>query len=96
MQLHNFMESAVSEALQTVLVQIPGICDCERCRLDIMALALNRLPPKYTVTHSGEVFTRLKMWDVGNQAAVLSEVTRAAMVVAGHPNHGQIARKREV
>ncbi|HEX3033259.1 MAG TPA: late competence development ComFB family protein [Bacillota bacterium] len=96
MQLRNFMESAVSQALKTVLEQMPDICQCERCRLDIMALALNKLPPKYTLTHSGEVFTRLNMWDVGNQAAVLSEVTRAAMIVSGHPNHEVPLKKKEV
>lgn len=96
MLLHNFMESAVSEALQIVLAKMPDICKCERCRLDMMALALNKLPPKYTVTHSGEVFTRLNMWNLGNQAAVLSEVTRAAMVVASHPSHEQPIKIQEV
>lgn len=87
MQLKNYMEIAVSNALEQVLANIPNVCRCDRCKMDMMALALNRLPPRYTVTHSGEVFTRLRMWDTGSQAQILTEVTRAALQVAARPNH---------
>lgn len=93
MKLKNYMENAVSDALQHVLATMPQICQCERCRLDIMALALNRLPPKYTITHSGEVFTKLKMWDAGNQAKILAEVTKAAMQVGSKPSHADAGKQ---
>lgn len=94
MKLQNYMEIVVADALQQVLANMPHICRCERCRLDMMALALNRLPPKYTVTRSGEVFTKLRMWDTSNQAKILAEVTRAAMRVGEKPSHGPTGKQQ--
>ncbi|MHB1167249.1 MAG: late competence development ComFB family protein [Carboxydocellales bacterium] len=87
MELKNYMEIAVVDALRHVLATMPQICQCERCKLDIMCMALNRLPPQYTITHNGAVFTKLKMWDVSNQAIILTEITKAAMQVGGKPSH---------
>lgn len=95
MKLKNYMEIVVADALRQVLANMPHVCQCERCRLDMMALALNRLPPKYTVTHSGEVFTKLRMWDAGNQAKILTEVTRAAMQVGEKPSHAAPGKQPE-
>jgi hypothetical protein len=50
-------------------------------------MALNRLPPQYTITHNGVIFTKLKMWDASNQAIILTEITKAAMLVGEKPSH---------
>ncbi len=87
MEVKNYMEIVVREALKQVLANMTDVCQCERCRLDMMALALNNLAPRYTVSHTGEVFTKLRMWDADNQVKILAEVTKAAMQVAAKPNH---------
>jgi competence protein ComFB len=89
MEMKNYMETVVKEALKQVLANIPGVCRCDRCQMDMMALALNRLTPSYTVTHTGAIFTKLRMWDPDNQVKILAEVTKAVMQVAERPHHNE-------
>jgi len=44
--LKNYMEDIVAHKLDLLSNEIE-ICDCGRCRMDIMAYVLNKLPPKY-------------------------------------------------
>ena len=56
--LHNYTETAVLYLLDDIIKEYkktkPDLCDCERCRQDIMALALNNLPPHYIVSSFSE------------------------------------------
>ncbi len=38
--------------IEKVLSESPDYCSCHRCRLDVLALALNTLPPHYYVIPS--------------------------------------------
>jgi len=58
-KLKNFMEDVVNKKIDSLL-NIMNICTCEKCRLDIMAIALNDLPAKYVVTEAGELYTKVK------------------------------------
>ena len=54
MKLINTMENAVAAQLLDIKSRFPGACFCEYCQQDIMALALNSLPPRYVVTEERE------------------------------------------
>ena len=54
---HNVMEELVRDTLEIVLKGY-NCCKCEKCRKDMMALALNNLPPHYSVTKKGDVISR--------------------------------------
>ena len=56
----NYMEDAVEMMLNRVAPQYPDICMCDRCRTDMMMIALNNLPPRYVSTHKGAVLQRAK------------------------------------
>jgi len=58
MNLINTMEKAVTAQLHELQPRFPQVCFCKRCQLDIIALALNSLPPRYVVTCEGEVYAR--------------------------------------
>lgn len=61
--LKNFTEIAVKELLPDVLEKYsknyPGLCTCEKCLEDVMAIALNRLPPRYVSTDKGSILTQV-------------------------------------
>ena len=52
-KLKNYMEHLVDETLNNYLNEKDNICKCEKCRLDIKAYALNKLPPHYIVSDKG-------------------------------------------
>ena len=47
--LKNYVEEIVSNSLDR-LSKEGNFCTCPRCRMDIMAYALNHITPKYVVT----------------------------------------------
>ena len=56
--LRNTMYIYVEHKLDELKVTMPEIYGNEKNKLDIMALALNELPPKYVVTKIGDAFAR--------------------------------------
>ena len=86
-ELRNYTELLVKKTLEEYLPKSGLPCQCERCRADIMAFALNRLPPRYFVSLKGEVFTSLKAQTVPDKTRVLAEVISASQIVAANPSH---------
>jgi len=87
MDLHNYTETVVREVLNEILVKREDLCKCQKCRLDIMAIALNHLPPHYYVSDRGEVFSKLQASYVETRAMVTAEITKAIMQVEKQPHH---------
>ena len=85
-QLKNLMEAAVYKAIDDSKTDIE-FCHCDKCRLDIAALALNKLPAKYVVTDRGDTFVRADMLDLQNYFDILTVVLAAIKVVAKKPSH---------
>jgi len=80
------MEDVVLNSLNLILEK-EEMCKCEKCKLDIMALALNRLPPKYVVTEKGRIYTKLAELELQFKADVIRELTKAVEVVKNNPQH---------
>ena len=87
MNLHNYNETVVKEVLDELLKKDDTICDCEKCRLDIQAIALNNLPPQYYVSEQGEVYTKLSSTYLDTRIKVLTELTKALLIVQKQPLH---------
>ena len=88
--LVNIMESTVLEALDEVLRNNEGLCDCDRCRFDIAAIALNRLPPSYVVTAEGAVLSRVKHMKAQNMVDVIRAITEGIDIVCQNPRHDSL------
>ena len=88
MQLKNYMEEIVWEHLDKVLERRADVCNCDQCRHDIAALALNALPPRYVVTDIGETYTRVKALEQQFYADVITAISNAITVVSAHVRHG--------
>ncbi len=87
MKMSNYMEDIVTEELERLLSKKDDICKCYKCKLDMMVLALNRLPPKYVITERGRIYTRLKETETQFKADVVRELTKAIMQVSSNPQH---------
>lgn len=86
-ELSNFSEVIVKRTLEEYLRKNDIPCKCDRCQSDIMAFALNRLPPRYFVSLKGEVITYFESQMAPDKARYLAEVVTAAQMVASHPSH---------
>jgi len=83
MRLINATEITLFEQLNKIYSQ-REICKCERCRLDIAAIALNNLPPNYVVSTEGEV---IKTISQQLKIDVQKELEEAIAKVSSHPHH---------
>ena len=84
--LVNIMVEAVKETLDSVL-SVYDVCKCEKCRMDIIALALNRLPPRYVVRTSGAALTRFTLSREQERADVITAIAQAIEIVSKNPRH---------
>jgi len=85
MKLHNFMETAVEIVYQNLLENESDIPQSSKSKLDIMAIALNNLPPKYTVTEKGELFTKVNIIEQQFRADIIREIMKAIDIVKNNP-----------
>lgn len=87
MIIHNYMEDAVKHVLEGLLASKKEVCKCPKCKLDIVALALNQLPSKYVVTETGRMYTKLKEQEIQFRADIIRELTKAITTVSSKPRH---------
>lgn len=87
MHLKNSMEDLVFQHIDGIIARNEGVCNCERCKLDIAALALNFLPPRYIVTEKGEMFTRIKSLEQQFSIDIITAITHAITIVRNNRSH---------
>ncbi|MCL6589206.1 MAG: late competence development ComFB family protein [Firmicutes bacterium] len=89
MALKNYMEDVVVEVYEEFVLSTPdfGYCKCERCRSDVIALALTNLRGRYAVSSEGEVWAKLSRDDRQVRADALVAVMGAIAKVSKRPNH---------
>jgi competence protein ComFB len=86
-KLHNYMEDVVSNLFDDMSDSVGDVCKCSKCRLDILAIALNNLPSRYVVTERGRVYAKLDQVEIQFKADVARELTKAVAVVKTRPQH---------
>ena len=85
-QLRNYTEEAVQTYVDKWFPKI-DVCQCESCRLDVMAMMLNQIQPHYVVTDKGALFAQLNGIDVQNVVDMVSYFTSAVETVKKKPRH---------
>jgi len=86
-ELQNYMEIVVKEKLEELLEHEEDLCKCDHCKKDIMAIALNDLPPKYIVTSKGEVYSKINSLMVQFTTDVTGAIIKAMGKVKNFPRH---------
>ncbi len=87
-KLRNVNEDIVEHLIYDLLQEYSDICKCEKCVLDIKAIALNMMDSKYVVTDKGELFQKAK-YQFNNQEIVNATkyITQAIELVSRNPRH---------
>lgn len=86
-RLHNFMEDMLREKLPHTM-QVLRSCQCERCQLDILSIALNALPTAYAVTTKDDGAERVKNLRREYEVKVTATLIKAIQQVKNSPRHG--------
>jgi competence protein ComFB len=85
----NLTEILVEQVLKEQLKNRTDICTCPVCQSDIMAIALNNLPPKYVNTDKGGTIIKSGVLNTQIATDLLMEVCKAIEHVKGNPRHQQ-------
>jgi competence protein ComFB len=81
------MEDVVQDELEILLSERENICKCQKCKYDMMVMALNRLPPQYVITNRGRLYTKLTEQEAQFKADVVKELTKSILKVSRNPQH---------
>jgi len=84
--LRNYTEEAVSLFMDRWFKEA-NCCQCDECRLDVQAMMLNQLPPKYVVTDKGALFAQMDEFDPQNRIDFITIMTQAVELVRIYPRH---------
>lgn len=87
MQVKNLMEDIVWSNVDRIMAHHKMQCGCERCKYDIVALALNYLPPRYFVSQKGETFSRIRSLEQQFNVDVITALSNAIKIVNSDPHH---------
>lgn len=82
----NIIEEFVKNEYASLMEKME-VCSCRKCKNDVIALALNHLPPKYVVTRKGYLLSKLLAYEKQYKADVLTAVTNACLQVKALPHH---------
>ncbi|MEL7649215.1 MAG: late competence development ComFB family protein [Sedimentibacter sp.] len=83
--LYNVMEKLVLNKLDATLKKM-NCCRCDRCKEDIVAIALNNLRPMYIVASKNDINEKIEaLRDIGGE--VTTEVIKAVLAVRKNPRH---------
>lgn len=83
--LYNVMEKLVLNKLDATLKKM-NCCRCDRCKEDIVAIALNNLKPMYIVANKDNINQKIhELGDIGSE--VTTEVIKAVLTVRKNPRH---------
>jgi competence protein ComFB len=87
--MKNALESTVLLIHKQLVRKHAGFCSCAHCSADVVALALNKIKPRYVSQFSpiGEIVTDVQMTYDQHRAELTVLVFDAMRVVATRPRH---------
>jgi len=84
--VRNSTEEAVNLFLDKYFKE-SNVCHCHICRMDVTAIMLNSLKPKYVVTEKGALFAQLDDFDPQFRIDLMTNLSQAAQIVKASPRH---------
>ena len=82
----NVMQILVDEKADKYM-EMFGLCQCERCKADVRAYALNHLPPKYVFMGRNEMVPRLTVYESKYSSDLVAQLLNACRIVMETPHH---------
>lgn len=90
--MRNVLEVVVQRQYEEMLAETPDACGCPLCREDVLVYALNRLPPRYVATLTGEVLQEVRLDADQGRADITVVLLDAFKVVGESPRHARSQR----
>ena len=87
--MRNVLEAVVMREYEELHAEMRDACGCPQCREDILVCALNRLPPRYVATLTGEVLAEVRLEADQGRADVTVALMEAFRVGGGGPRHAR-------
>jgi competence protein ComFB len=87
MAVFNAVETVVTHLFEEFKKNYELKCDCKTCQEDILAIVLNRVPPRYTSSEKGQLFVKGEFTNQQLQSDVMRELIEAASIVEHHQHH---------
>ncbi|MDR1193533.1 MAG: late competence development ComFB family protein [Peptococcaceae bacterium] len=84
--LRNSYEEMVRIRTKEIMSRM-DMCCCEKCYLDVCALVLNQLQPRYVTTEKGSLIAKLPEMSKRKELEMTVLISRAAKMVRDHPSH---------
>ena len=85
-ELFNIMQLLAEEKADKY-IKMFGLCDCKRCRQDVLALTLNEISTKYVVMPRSELTIRNDMYRSHYDGEITVQILRACQKVMENPRH---------
>ena len=85
-ELFNIMQLLAEEKADKY-IKMFGLCDCKRCRQDVLALTLNEISTKYVVMPRAELTIRNDMYRSHYDGEITVQILRACQKVMENPRH---------
>lgn len=83
--LVNLMEETVLQKIDQLWKQT-DYCKCEKCRMDIAAFALNRLPPRYVQSREGKMLHKFDASTTQMDVEITAVVFKGIQIVGDDPH----------
>ena len=87
MELRNLIEDEVIYTINRLLKDRKDICTCDKCKMDIAAITLNNLKPKYVITEKGKLYGKIDTIDYQFDADLIRKIVKAIKIVGDNPHH---------
>ena len=84
--LRNYTEEAVKLCVEKWYHEA-DICQCEGCKLDVMAIMLNNMGQQYVVTDQGALYAQLSDFDPQYKADLVTNMSLAIQIVKNRSRH---------
>lgn len=85
MAVYNVMEGIVKGIITDQLDHLHLSCKCSKCQEDILALSLNKVPPRYIVNDSRQPLVKAEyMINTQDHANIVAAIAQAATIVSAN------------
>ncbi|MGL5436381.1 MAG: late competence development ComFB family protein [Lachnospiraceae bacterium] len=88
--LVNVMEEILNHINLEKHMKNYDLCLCQRCRVDVLALTLTRLPAKYMVVDESTVTPIISFYENKFRVRILTEIVKSCLEIKENPRHGEL------
>jgi competence protein ComFB len=86
---HNALEDVIEKEINNTAKKDKSFCGCPQCKIDVMALTLNNLLPRYIVHNQTKVFLKKELSNPDLIEEIKRTIQMAIKKVKDNPMHDE-------